>query len=186
MPERLPTDRGAVNPEKLPRGVNGRALCRQCRTETKPPRRTFCSDECVERWKERTDVGFQRLQVWKRDGGVCRLCGLDIQRLMTRVDQLETKLRFRESSWPLRPPRTRMIAFQRRRRLREILVRMGFAKAKGLLPHLWEMDHIVPVVRGGGGCDLSNLRVLCRPCHRTVTRELKQALAAEKKERLNG
>ena len=26
-------------------------------------------------------------------------------------------------------------------------------------------DHIVPVVEGGGTCDISNLRTLCTPCH---------------------
>ncbi len=40
----------------------------------------------------------------------------------------------------------------------------------------WEMDHIVPVIEGGGGCGLENLRTLCIPCHRSVTRELKRRL----------
>jgi hypothetical protein len=34
---------------------------------------------------------------------------------------------------------------------------------------LWEADHIVPVVEGGGECDLSNLRTLCLRCHRMAT-----------------
>jgi 5-methylcytosine-specific restriction endonuclease McrA len=46
----------------------------------------------------------------------------------------------------------------------------------------WEMDHIVAVVKGGGGCDISNLRVLCRPCHVAVTRELRRELAAKQRE----
>lgn len=29
----------------------------------------------------------------------------------------------------------------------------------------WDMDHIRPIARGGGGCDLDNLRTLCVPCH---------------------
>lgn len=41
----------------------------------------------------------------------------------------------------------------------------------------WEMDHIVPVVEGGGSCGLENLRTLCVPCHRAVTAELKKRLA---------
>lgn len=31
-----------------------------------------------------------------------------------------------------------------------------------------ECDHIIPKARGGSD-DLSNLRLLCRPCHRAVT-----------------
>jgi 5-methylcytosine-specific restriction endonuclease McrA len=37
---------------------------------------------------------------------------------------------------------------------------------------LWEADHIVPVVLGGGCCDLANLRTLCQRCHKLETRRL--------------
>ena len=29
----------------------------------------------------------------------------------------------------------------------------------------WHADHIRPVYKGGGLCDLDNLRTLCLPCH---------------------
>ena len=34
---------------------------------------------------------------------------------------------------------------------------------------LWDADHIVPVVEGGGGCGLGNYRTLCVVCHRGET-----------------
>jgi 5-methylcytosine-specific restriction endonuclease McrA len=43
---------------------------------------------------------------------------------------------------------------------------------------LWDADHIVPVVEGGGECDLSNIRTLCLKCHRKVTAELRQRRGA--------
>lgn len=43
----------------------------------------------------------------------------------------------------------------------------------------WEADHIVPVIEGGGECDLANYRTLCIPCHRKVTAELRARLAAK-------
>lgn len=46
---------------------------------------------------------------------------------------------------------------------------------------VWEMDHIVPVVEGGGSCGLENLRTLCVPCHRAVTAELKRRLAESRR-----
>jgi 5-methylcytosine-specific restriction endonuclease McrA len=38
---------------------------------------------------------------------------------------------------------------------------------------LWDADHIVPVVEGGGECDLSNMRTLCLKCHRIHTASLR-------------
>ncbi len=46
------------------------------------------------------------------------------------------------------------------RRLREL----GFKPRKSL----WELDHIVPLIDGGGH-ELSNLQTLCTPCHKRKT-----------------
>lgn len=42
---------------------------------------------------------------------------------------------------------------------------------------LWEADHIVPVVEGGGACGLDNYRTLCTPCHKSETAALAARLA---------
>ncbi|MEO8361800.1 MAG: HNH endonuclease signature motif containing protein [Vicinamibacteria bacterium] len=34
---------------------------------------------------------------------------------------------------------------------------------------LWDADHIIPVIEGGGGCGLDNYRTLCVACHRGET-----------------
>jgi len=47
--------------------------------------------------------------------------------------------------------------------------------------HLWQADHIVPVVEGGGECGLDNYRTLCTECHKQVTRELAARRAAERR-----
>jgi 5-methylcytosine-specific restriction protein A len=39
---------------------------------------------------------------------------------------------------------------------------------------LWDADHIVPVIEGGGECDLTNLRTLCLKCHRASTTDLRK------------
>ncbi|MDE1177999.1 MAG: HNH endonuclease signature motif containing protein [Edaphobacter sp.] len=39
---------------------------------------------------------------------------------------------------------------------------------------LWEADHIVPVVEGGGECDLENIQTLCLRCHRKATQSLRE------------
>lgn len=55
--------------------------------------------------------------------------------------------------------------------------RHRFERARGrcescstpLLPGEWECDHVV-ALKDGGGNNIENLRVLCKPCHRSKTR----------------
>ena len=79
-----------------------------------------------------------------------------------------------------------------RQRVAAELIELGFSvavavQAAGKTPyhgviatHLWEMDHIVPVVHGGGGCGLSNLRTLCRVCHGKATKALAAVRAKDR------
>jgi 5-methylcytosine-specific restriction enzyme A len=69
---------GWADHEDLPKGPNGRALCRRCSQEVPVGRRTFCSKACVTEWRIRTDAGFARRQVFQRDRGVCAECGKNV------------------------------------------------------------------------------------------------------------
>ena len=51
----------------------------------------------------------------------------------------------------------------------------------GNLTELWEMDHIVPVIEGGGMCGIDNLRTLCIRCHKKETKTLAGRRAAERR-----
>jgi len=139
----------------LEKGPEGRPLCRWCNLEVPPRRFTFCSDYCVNEWRLRTDPGYLREQVFVRDRGVCALCGID-----TRAAYAELK-------------RSRGGA-----RLR-LLERWGLKRLNRKT--LWDADHIVPVVEGGGECDLENIRTLCLVCHRTETLNLRRRLAADER-----
>jgi 5-methylcytosine-specific restriction protein A len=139
---------GWADPESLAKGTNGRPLCRWCGLEIpEGRRRTFCSDWCVNEWKLRTDPGYLREQVFARDRGVCAACGIDCTAEVRRLKRLRGAARITQwAAWGLRPGQRRT---------------------------LWDADHIVPVVEGGGECDLSNIRTLCLKCHRGFTRELR-------------
>ena len=125
-----------------------RGLCRWCSLPVPKPRRTFCSEFCVNEWKLRTDPGYLREQVLARDKGICALCG---------VDTIAAFINIKRARW-------------QRRKL--MLIDWGLKSLNRR--SLWDADHILPVVHGGGECDLDNIRTLCLKCHRKVTAELRQ------------
>lgn len=158
------------------RGPNGEPLCRWCERPVQPPRRTYCSDECVHEWKLRSNPGYLRQQVYRRDKGVCAICGLDTKGALSKV--LEAERRAREET-PWDPQAAGNLREARRRRQSELQVEMGLRPE--IPPDhrktLWDADHIVPVVEGGGECDLSNIRTLCWWCHRDETAKLRRRLS---------
>jgi len=143
---------GFVDRAALPKGPNGRTLCRWCGLEVPPRRSTFCSEWCVHEWRLRTDPGYLREQVFFRDHGVCALCRTD-----ARAAYFDLK-------------RSRGV-----HRLR-LLERWGLKRINRKT--LWDADHILPVAEGGGECDLENIRTLCLICHRRQTLELRQRLTS--------
>lgn len=60
----------------------------------------------------------------------------------------------------------------------EIPERRRRAKGSG---HLWQADHITPVVEGGGECGLDNYRTLCTACHKRETAALKRRLTQKRR-----
>ena len=120
-------------------GRKKRLPCRWCGAEVAGRRRTFCGAACVHEWKLRTDPNYLREQVFQRDHGVCAACGLDTE------------------------------AMRKDKRKLDYNARRQFEKDWGGRRHLWDADHIVPVVEGGGECDLSNMRTLCLKCHKEAT-----------------
>jgi len=144
---------GRADRETLPKGENGRVLCRWCAMEVPPPRRTFCSEWCVTEWRLRSDPGYLREKVFLRD--ICAVCAVDTVHALHVIK------------------RARGV-----RRL-ELLARWGLKKMTRR--SLWDADHIVPVVEGGGECDLENIRTLCLICHRRETRQLRERLVQARK-----
>ncbi len=138
---------GRIDRGTLPKGDNGRSLCRWCSLEVPPRRFTFCSEFCVEEWKLRTDPGYVREKVLARDKGVCAICLTDCLAEWIHIKRLR--------------------GTGRAKALADWGVKLHSRQS------LWDADHIVPVVEGGGECDLSNLRTLCLKCHRTVTAALR-------------
>lgn len=147
---------GRVDPATLPRGPNGRALCRFCQTvECAPPRKTFCSNACVIEHKVRTRPAFAKMMVFRRDAGVCAICHTDTKELAREL--WEEGLRFG------RTHQQRLLGLHGIPRNRKVYCR----KYGG---NLWDLEHTLPVWKGGGEAGLNALATMCVPCHREKTK----------------
>lgn len=125
------------------RGPNGRRLCRWCHQEVPAGRRSRCSAVCAHSYDMRVSASYRRQWVWRRDHGVCSLCGLD-------TDKLKRILRC--AKWGGRE---------------EVLALLGNGRRFVVA---WEADHIHPRYLGGSD-ELDNLRTLCVECHKAVSRQ---------------
>lgn len=130
--------------------------CRYCKGAVQPPRRTFCSKECVHEWKLRSDVKYMRQFIYERDLGMCALCGVDTRYTKIYLEDLQRRVRNRISGAD-----------------KDLKYKLESLKitVKESLRTLWHADHIVPVKDGGGLCGLDNLRTLCVACHKDVTKK---------------
>ena len=138
---------GRVIPAALPQGENGFALCRWCKTEVRPPRRTFCSAACVTEHRMRTNPGFLKTLVYRRDKGICAFCNTDTKKVAKEIRSAEYEdVKVLRKQWGVHKKR-----------------RIWKRKWGG---GLWDADHITRVVDGGGLCGLENMRTLCIPCHK--------------------
>jgi len=152
---------------RVQRPFNGPGRCNWCGRHLDDPRCRWCSRDCQDEYWCRASVTYARELVAQRDQGLCSQCGADT------IRQREAYVRL--STWG---ERGRWFSVRHNPRLAKIASqKYGVPRAR-LYGDWWDMDHVVPVIEGGGGCGLDNLRTLCIPCHRQETR----ALAARRAE----
>ena len=183
---------------KTLRNADGVIVCScGCGQIPQKPRRTWFSDECVNRWREINDPAYIRQKVFARDRGICADCGVDSEKAYRQwqanrrqviwfIDWLERNERHNvmwvQGRMICRPyvPMTHAYTMKRRKELREKWDALGNwtpGRSSG-----WDADHIVPVVEGGGLCGLENYRTLCHPCHKKATAALAARRAKKKLE----
>jgi len=183
--------------------------CRWCGGPVPAGRRSWCSQECVHEGLMRAQPGYARRKVFERDHGVCSACGLDCARLERIAERLallaSAELYYstvtgqvllshcaQQDPIELRPHP----AAERRGRDLEVLLailslwaghdlrdrnRWPYDAPRKLKHSLWQADHITPVVEGGGGCGLDNLRTMCTRCHHAETAALAHRRAVSKR-----
>lgn len=139
--------------------------CRWCWGAVPKGRRSWCSDACVNEYREETDWNFIRAIVEKRDRGICWFCETDTRWVCEAVQALRMGNPEFWNGTELRPSRIapgKMVPFPRWKILRRELIGGYFGD--------WEADHIQ--ARADGGADHpKNLRTLCIGCHKQRTKK---------------
>lgn len=154
--------------------VYRKGFCCWCQGPLPPPpsrRTSWCSDACVAEYLAQ-DPKALREKVKERDRGVCAACGRDAEALAARIKAVLAPFWEYSAPWP---------AKKRALRLSRWLDRLKLTRSTCSLRHLWEADHVVPVVEGGPNT-LGNLRTLCTPCHKAETRTLARRRAKARRE----
>lgn len=145
------------------------------------PARTKYEAACWSNWAAKNDPATQRTLVEARDKGICAACGVDTEKRAREAREWRPVFRWLarrfledegDGSWQ---------SWSRSEKYASDMICDRFGAVIASDGHTWEADHILPVVEGGGECDLSNLRTLCLPCHRAETAKLAARRAAARR-----
>ena len=161
-------------------------LCRWCGLDVKrlsKHRRTFCSDECVHEFNLRSSSSYAREYIGKRDNYTCQLCGLECRGLIRQL------WKYVNEEMPRLKRDNAIYADYKNYRHAKQALEVEFFEKRGLpwvnthnRSTFYDIDHILPVVEGGGQAGEENLRCLCLLCHRKETKELHQRRKASRNE----
>lgn len=144
--------------------LGGRLVCARCMGRLPPGHRRWCSPECRTDAEVRCNPGLAREHVRERDRGVCGRCGRDTAGPRSARKRMRSEIESRGRCFWRENDESHLWWIRVGRGLRRASIT--------LREHTWEMEHVIPVVEGGGLCGLDGLVTLCIPCHRESTAEL--------------
>src|ERR1700689_1695263 len=77
-----------VYSRQRPLGPNGERICYNCAGPLPKGRPFNCSPKCSEEWRCKTSPAHLRFVIFRRDKGICALCGTDTVALQAEYDKI--------------------------------------------------------------------------------------------------
>lgn len=163
-----------------------RGFCIWCGEKVAPPRRTYCSKECVHEWYLRTSQSYVRTLVKRRDGGICADCGRDCVALHRDLEMVAArsagefvdrcvslKIEKRVPQWHLWIALARCESLDQEHgreadRSKNSLRLDLSGRGSTFVRSLWDADHTTSLEEGGSH-QIVNLQTLCWACHKAKT-----------------
>jgi len=138
----------------------------------------FCGGPCTETYFMKRSSRSARWAIANLEGGVCRTCKLDAEKLRSQLKRFAT-VEARQHYFTASGGASELeLAF---------FTRLTAAKQRHVLENpkgssLWEADHVLAVADGGGEADLQNFQTLCIACHAEKTKAEAKRRAQERRE----
>ncbi|SCO68346.1 DNA helicase, putative [Plasmodium vivax] len=121
----------------------------------------FCEGKCRKFYFLKKSSNSIRRLIYERDKGVCNICKLDCTNLIRQIKNqkyfpINEKIDYFIKRYPL---------------FIEDINHLTHILEKPMEGHIWNVDHILPVFRGGGEASFDNLQTLCTFCHKKKTKD---------------
>lgn len=147
--------------------------CSKRISQEKRPR-SWCSRTCDDEASVRMWPTIAASRVHRRDQGICALCKTDTRAIRDELRELKRAFEVCPQELTARERMQKRDAYYLRL---HYYSKLGFPMTRMKAGHeLCDVDHVIPVAEGGGGCGLEGLRTLCCPCHESATKKLTDRL----------
>lgn len=146
-------------------GPRPEGICKFCAQPITNRRTAWCSHECKKQYFIAcNDDKVIPMAIFARDKGICKICKVNVDKFhklvySTTIDNVLNNLEKVNYIFGTKLRKDMPVG--------ELVHSLFHHKDR----RVWEIDHIIPVKRGGGICGLDNFQTLCLGCHRRKTTE---------------
>lgn len=182
-------------------------VCGRTKEDFEPRRKVYCSSKCASKWADHYKSWSEVRDKMVFANSQCAKCGMTERLWVIQKNaniEEENKDLMKKYEKEIEAEKFRQIAKLEERFIREVKEIENWKISDWTLQHFlkdnfeekfkdfysiyfpgFEVDHVIAIMNGGSMWDEKNLQVLCKPCHRTKTKQdFKESKIDSKQKRL--